>query len=427
MIETLKNRFLSVYHKVVSSIAFYPSLILTGFFLLAALMLTLEDYEITPWLIKHAPYLVINNADTARSILSTIIGGLISMMVFSFSMVMMILSQASSNFSPRLLPGLVSDKRNQIVLGTYLGTIVYNILILMSVLPDGNQYTLNGFSILLGMILGIMCLVAFIYFIHTISSGIQINNILEGIFNSTKDRLTQLLGEKHEDIDVKNQKEKWYYLKSKNASYYQGVNLKGLIDVCQRKKINIRIIPYIGEYLLPNVELLAIDKDLGQEELERIHSYFLFADSRDIAENYFLGIKQITEVGVKAMSPGINDPGTAVMTLDYLTELLALRMQLKEYKIYKNPDCEHTLQIQSISFEMLMHQVLAAYRQYCKHDTILMEKMVSMLKYLLLQKTSTDDYYGVITAQLDIIKEDIESHISNSSDRQMLREMIADN
>jgi len=424
MINILKNSVLSFYHKLISSLAFFPSLILIGFMCLVGIMLSVENSGSTKWLLDNAPFLVINNADTARSILSTMIGGLISLMVFSFSMVMMLLNQASSNFSPRLLPGLVSDKRNQFVLGTYLGAIVYNIIVLMTVLPDGDEYTLNVLSILVGMILAISCLVAFIYFIHTVSSGIQINNILKRIFLRTKQRLITLLDNEKDGNDSAVDIEKWHIVKSTDAGYYQGVNIEGLLNLCEEKEINLKVFPFKGEYLMPNVQLYAVDKKLEEEEIKTFSSYFLFADSIDVSENYTLGIKQITEVGIKAMSPGINDPGTAVITIDYLTELLALRMKLEEDEIYQNDKNGTSVQLHSVSFTDLIYNLMAAYRQYCKHDIILMQKLVSMLKYLIKQPAKLDYYHDVLENQLAIIAEDVNGNISNQSDCDKLNKLL---
>lgn len=108
--------------KLESNIAFYPSLIsLVGLFF-AFFMYYLESWGVSKYLVENAPLLVINNVDTARDLLTTFIGGLISIMVFSFSLVMILLNQASSNFSPRLLPGLISNRRHQVILGIYNAT-----------------------------------------------------------------------------------------------------------------------------------------------------------------------------------------------------------------------------------------------------------------------------------------------------------------
>ena len=106
-----------LFNNLTGKIGFYPSLFAFGGLCLGFIMLYAESQGISKFLIENAPKLVINDADTARTLLSTFIGGIISLMVFSFSMVMILLNQASNNYSPRILPGLISNKRHQYVLG----------------------------------------------------------------------------------------------------------------------------------------------------------------------------------------------------------------------------------------------------------------------------------------------------------------------
>ncbi len=186
-------RIATFFTTVQSKIAFYPSLIGFAGFFLALGMIILEKQGISRSIIKVFPMLMVEEGDTALNVLSTCIGGLISMMVFSFSMVMLLLSQASSNYSPRLLPGLISNKRHQIILGLFLATIVYNIFTLFSVNTSEEKYALPGFSILLGVVLTIVCLSAFIFFIHNISQSIQINNIMDGIYDDAIHRLNEII------------------------------------------------------------------------------------------------------------------------------------------------------------------------------------------------------------------------------------------
>ena len=130
MIRNITKFLKKNYQDIIQSIAFYPMIISLGFLLLALGSLQFENLEIVSAIKKKIPYIFIEDYETARSILSTIIGGIISLTVFSFSMVMVVLNQASSNFSPRLLPSLISNKRHQIILGFYIGTLLYCIIIL---------------------------------------------------------------------------------------------------------------------------------------------------------------------------------------------------------------------------------------------------------------------------------------------------------
>ena len=425
MLTNFRTKIYSLYLVVISSIAFYPTLIAILLLLLSLLLLSLETSEVTNFFMENASYLVISDPDTARAILSTLIGGILSLMVFSFSMVMVLLNQASSNFSPRLLPGLISDKRNQIVLGTYLGTIIYNIIVLISIVSDSDKFTINGLSILIGIVLGVICLGMFIFFIHSISTGIQINNILDQIYRQSKKRIDHLISQKNtnvQPIDVEGKN--WQEFKCDKAIYYQGVDVEGLSDILQKFEVNVKVIPFKGKYVLPNTTVMMYDKELTEDELARLNGFIIYSNNHQTDDNYILGIKQMTEVGVKAMSPGINDPGTAVMTIDYLTELLALRMQLGDIELYQSDESSYTLELTTVNFDDMLYQMLAAYRQYCKHDIILMEKLITMLKYLKVQKAHQDTYHESINNQLDIIRQDYQANIQNDSDKKKLDQLM---
>ena len=93
------------YHLLTNSIGFYPTLISVLFFLISVGMIFLESSGYTKYFIKNFPLLTISSKDTARSIMSTIAGGVISLTVFSFTMVMIVFNQAATNYSPRIIPG----------------------------------------------------------------------------------------------------------------------------------------------------------------------------------------------------------------------------------------------------------------------------------------------------------------------------------
>ncbi|MGB8704974.1 MAG: DUF2254 family protein, partial [Gillisia sp.] len=134
-----------------------------------------------------------------------------------------------------------------------------------------------------------------------------------------------------------------------------------------------------------------------------------------VADNYVLAFKQITEIIVKAMSPGINDPGTAINGIDYLTELFALRMHKKDHVIVKREDT-HYIKINSVSFRELLYNVMASIRTYCKHDIILIQKLLLMFNYLKRQNINCEDYKAHIDKEVTILLTDAKGAISNKTD-----------
>lgn len=406
----LKQQF----YKVTRSIAFLPSIISSGFLLLAFVSLYYENGT-TEFLKEYLPTLIINNADTARSILSTLIGSILSLTVFSFSMVMLLLNQASSDFSPRLLPGLISNKNNQLVLGIFLGTIIYNIIVLISILPSGESYIMNGFSILVGIIMGVISLAFFVFFIHSISNDIQIDNILKSIFDKTVLSLKLELEERNHSSAIHTELENINLIKSNKASYFDGVKINELKEFADKYKTDILIKPYKGEYLLPNTVLAYTSKKIDKEASAKLENCLSFSPNQKLQDNYILGIKQIMETGIKSMSPGINDPGTAILTIDYITELLALRMQFADF-IHLETNSQQQIRINNLSFKGLLYQTLAPFRTYCSHDIIVINKLLNMLNYLLDQDSAEENYYDLLHKEKEAIFNDAKENIKNSED-----------
>ena len=429
-------KFWNSLKRLESNIAFYPSIISLFGLLFAFFMIYLESQGISKYLVKHAPVLVVNNTETARSLLTTFIAGLISIMVFSFSLVMILLNQASSNFSPRVLPGLISNKRHQIILGIYNATLLYCIFTLVSITPDGDKYQMPGFSVLLSIVFMTFSLGAFIYFIHSISQEIQVNTIMDKIFRQSKQRLEKLVeAESYIDTDFEDTSN-WKSVIANTTGYMQDVSLNTLATLAEDHDLKIEIVPIKGAYILKGIAVLRYtgnvnentDKNIDNEEKleEKLLEALTFSNSELISENYILAYKQITEIAVKAMSPGINDPGTCINAIDYLTELFALRMCKKDKSYYFNEDDKALIYINTVSFKALLYNVMAALRTYCKHDIIVVQKLFIMFQYLLQQNDVLNkDYKEIIINEIINLKTDALNSHQNDRDIEVIKSYIA--
>ncbi|AWH74994.1 DUF2254 domain-containing protein [Dokdonia sp. Dokd-P16] len=413
-----------LYSQVTGNIGFFPSLIALMGLAFAFLMLYIEEQGVSKYFIDNFPWLVINNADTARTLLSTFIGGIISLMVFSFSMVMLLLNQASNNYSPRILPGLISNKKHQYVLGFYIAVIIYCIIILLSIVPTDDKHQLPGFAVLVGIILSIHVLAAFIYFIHSISQAIQINNITDRIFGAARKRLQTLIDKENEveGLDIFDDVSDWHGYKSTSSGYLNDIAFDSLSKLAKDQDISIKMLVSKGEFVLVDVPIVKVNKELDEENQDMLQSCFGFSRSEIVKLNYVLGFKQLTEIAVKAMSPGINDPGTAITCIDYLTELFALRMLKKDNSYVVNDDNKAVVSLDTVDFDELIYYIFASLRQYCKADFIMMTKMLTSLYYLKNVETIDDSYKKVINTQAQLILEDAQAFIKNETDLKNLKE-----
>ena len=413
--KQLYIKFLKLLRTIKSKIIFYPTLFALLGILFAFLIMYFEKLGISRYLLDNLPILVVDNGDTALTILSAIITGLISMMVFSFSMVMLLLSQASSNYSPRLLPGLISDKSHQIILGIYLGTILYCIFILFSIQPTGDKYQIPGFSVLLGIVFTVACIYAFIYFIHNISENIQISKILDRIFLTAQSNLTALIEDENERKVPFPETNEWKSYYPEDCGYLQNISIPNIIEICKEKNVKIHVLPVNGVFVLKGIPLFRASRELDKETVHNIISNFNFSSGELVQDNYVLAFKQITEIIIKAMSPGINDPGTALNGIDYLSELFSLRMQKKDRNIIVRDDQAY-LRVNTVDFEELLYNVMAAIRTYCKHDIILVQKLMLMLQYLKMQPREGKNLFKCIELEAQTLINDAREALTNKRD-----------
>ena len=164
------------YREMINSIGFYPSVLSVGFLLFAVITMSLEYIAPVEQLKAFISVVLVDSAENARTILSTLAGSIISLTVFSFSMVMVVLNSASASLSPRVVPGLITRKSHQMVLGFYLGSIIYSIIMLININKlEGGDTAIPSLGVLLSLVFGLVSLGLFVFFIHSISKAIQVD------------------------------------------------------------------------------------------------------------------------------------------------------------------------------------------------------------------------------------------------------------
>lgn len=425
MFFKIYNRAVSIYKDIVTSIGFVPTLISFGFGIAALILVGLDFEKATDWLLDVMPIVVIRDGDTAKAILVTLAGGLVSLTVFSFTMVMAQLNRAADSYSPRLLPGLISTRSHQVVLGIFLGTISYCLIALISVEKEEGTYDLPQMAILVAVVMGLACLGLFVYFIHRISIAIQITNILERVSKKTSDRIRQIdegREERHVGEPAGDEFEEAQALRSPLTGYYHGCNISSLLDIATSEDLVIEVIPVRGLFVLEETVAIRLNKKVDEDIEEKILSTLRFSRDDLVTDNYVLGFKQITEIAVRAMSPGTNDPGTAVNAIDHLTELFGLRMRLDDDEEYSDDDGKIRLRLNVIDFSELLYMSCASLRQYCKHDVVIVLNLLQMFDYMLQTPSEIESHRKAIAKELDTLMTDAMANIENEVDRKTVRE-----
>ncbi|WP_417608310.1 DUF2254 domain-containing protein [Owenweeksia hongkongensis] len=419
--------FRELYFKIINSIAFYPSLIASVFLAFAIAMMWAEYTKPLMDLKDKIDFLLVADKETAKSVLTTLVASLISLTVFSFSMVMVVLNTASANLSPRVLPGLVSKKAHQVVLGFYLGSIIYCLVLIINVQKNEETYRTPTLGVLLAMIFGIMCLALFVYFIESISRTIQTDNVLNQIFKQTLKHLEKWKSSNQNDDTSLPERKEWTYIYSNTNGYYKSMAKNRLSKLLQKHDLQLYVRVTKGTFTVKGFPLLSVSRDISNDEelIEEILSHFTFYVEEYTTDHYSYGFRQISQVAIKALSPGINDPGTAIRAIDMLSILFIEKTNIPDFGFYHNEEENITnIFYKEYSFEDLLYEMLAPIRTYGHSDALVMLNLIEACKNMMYADKLNENCKHVIGAFVKAIIQDAEEYISNASDKEQINQSL---
>ncbi len=419
--SAVTNRLFRLYHRVTGSIAFYPTLIAVGLASLCVVTIVLEMTWLQPYK-EDLDLGLVKNADNARLILGTLVAGIISLMVFSFSMVMVVLNSAASSLSPRVIPGLISSRSHQVVLGVYLGTII-NSLMLISTIQEGDDINVPSLGIFLALGLAVICLCLFVYFIRSISLSIQVDFILNRVYKQT---LAQLRTRRRQLQDSHGpawpDDAQWSVVRARRSGYFKALNVTAAHDVLDEHDARMTVQVHYGFFVMPGHPLMRIDRELDDDCTNRLLDCFDFYVEEYAHRHFFFGFKQIVEIAVRALSPGINDPGTAIKAIDMLSVLLAERMEMPDHEVAHAQDRPRIF-IRELNLHQLLQMTFGPQRRYGADDLLVLQALLQACKNLLYAAKDADTE-RVLLRHAQAVVDQAAISLSGALDRQTMVEAV---
>lgn len=392
------------YKKTVTSIAFLPAIIAILFLLLSYLMISFDFSDAGKNIKANLNWLSLKDASTARSICSVIAGGIISLTVFSFSMVMILLNQTASQMSNRILGKLISNRFQQFVLGFYIGTIVYALFLLSTIRDINSGIYVPAISTYFLIALTIADIFIFIYFLHYITQTIKYETIIHKIYDITKDEIIKrciLQGSPPALVETDGIK-----VAAHKSGLYQGFEKNGLIALCEKHDVTVSFLHPASTYLLEGTPLLTVSckKHLSEGFEEKLSSIINIHRGQAIETSYYYGFSQLMEIAVKALSPGINDPGTALISLHVLGDLLSLKLvRFSEINLTDKKNVVRVI-VKEKTFEEIFNECLLPIWDYGKSDRLIQQGMLNILTQLKMKANYTAIDKLLLSVQSAILK-----------------------
>lgn len=280
-------------------------------------------------------WLFLGNAEAARSILSTIATAMITIVSLTFSMTIVVLTLATSQFGPRLLYNFMRDRGNQTALGLFLACFVFSLLILRTVHAGSANDFVPHLGTTAAMLFAAICIGMLIYYIHHIADSIQANSVIANVRCELEMVVERMLPER--DITAESDDATWqrlhnlvdssnFPIATMDYGILQAIDIESLQDWATQHDALLRLRHRPGEFVIRNdciLEIFPRERAMA-EEFSKLQKCFRFGRHRTLMQDTEFAFQQLVEIALRALSPGINDPFTALTCVDELISGLAL-------------------------------------------------------------------------------------------------------
>lgn len=319
-----------LWERITNAFWIIPCLVSLG--IIASLMLTinLEIPAQLSWLERLISFKT--NPEGARTILGSIATASMTVVGVLFSITIVVLQQASTQYTPRVVQNFIRSKTSQIVLGFFIGTFVYCLLLLTNIQPKPGaiaKFSVPQISLSFAIVLALVCMFLLITYIQHITKSIQSTEIISTITKETISTLKNILedrksngvgDEEEEKIQFKHE----YVIHSQDHGYFQKLDWKSLADLHKEETWNLEIIRDLGDFLHLGDELyrLRTMREWSKKEREDFLECFTIGDTRTNAQDPKFGLRKLVDISLRALSPGINDPSTAEEAINGITSVV---------------------------------------------------------------------------------------------------------
>ncbi len=330
-----------------------------------------------------------SGVDGARGVLQAIAGTMITVTALVFSITVVALQLVSSQLSPRVLRLFMADCGNQVVLGFFIGTFTYALLVVRAVrspLEDSAGFV-PSLSVTVAIALALVSVALLIFFVHHAANAMRASVVIDRAAHDTLALITDLYPEGPMKPHQTGFSTWWDAIpastvRAQGSGYLQTIKREDLIAVAERETLTLRVDLSVGEFVLPNAPVVSVwPRDaLDDDVAETIGAGLVLGPERTLQADVGFGIQQLTDIAVKALSPGINDPTTASICIDRLSEVLVrLASRIPPDEVVRGQDGRVLIILPRQSFAQLVSVAFDQIRFYGADNPEVADKLLTTL------------------------------------------------
>lgn len=315
----------------------------------------------------------------SRAILSAIAGSMVTVATTAFSITIVALQLASSQFGPRLLRNFMQDTGNQIVLGTFIATFVYSLMVLRTINGMDEHEFVPHIAVTCGIGLAIASIGVLIYFIHHSATSIQVDHVISKVGCELDEMIDRLFPKQIGRGASKHQSERLSSdisanfdceataIQATSSNYVQAIDTDQLIQIAIDRNIQLQLQCRPGDFVIKGspIALVYPVESSGKKLVKQINDAFVLGSQRTDQQDVEFSINQLVEIAVRALSPGINDPFTAIRCIDQLSAALCHLAQKEIPSPYRYDEQEQLRVIaEPVTFADVTDTAFNQIRQY---------------------------------------------------------------
>ena len=437
----LGHRARALWIALTSSLWFIPSAMVGAAILLAVILVEVSA-NVDREALARIPRLFGAGAAGSRDMLSTIAGSVITVAGVTFSITIAALALASAQYTPRVLRTFMRDRANQVVLGTFVGVYAYCLVVLRTIRGSDEGTFIPSIAVLGGFLLALVSVGVLIFFIHHIASALQASTILDRVRHATEEAIAELFPEEigdavDEDADAALTDQlgadvRWRSIPTRRTGYVQSVDAHGLLELARDQNVVLRMEHAVGDFVTCGMPLAAIASS-GREEtvqstpdgvvpedlIDALGSLFTINAHRTVEQDAAFGILQISDIALKALSPGVNDTTTAVTCVDHLGAVLARLAERRIAARVRGDDGQARVIALGPTFAGLVSLALDDIRRNAESNVTVLGRLLDAIETTS-GFTRNAARRRILAAQVDLITEAIERSVCAPSDKALL-------
>lgn len=391
---------------------FIPGVLILISLFTAFYLPVVSDFKIDAFLTDHR--LGVATASSAMQVVQIIASTTITITSIAFSMTIVALVMASSQFGPRLLKNFMQNKSTQWVLGTFTATFVFCLVVLNQINADQEVPYYPATSVFIAVILALICVFLLIFFIHHVATSIRADTVVTHTSNALM-RDMRTLQKKNSRMarysSVVDSKQYPYQtqLRSNCSGYIQAIEYKHVIDIACNHKGLLKMHHRAGQFIIPNTPIATLYSTTAIAETIDIDEALVTGNERTSLQDPLFAINQLVEMALRALSPSLNDPFTATNCIDGLAEAMgSFTLDTLPHNVFLDNDNNARVLSNEVSFDDLFKSAFLQIRQSCEaHPFVL----IHLLKSFELMLDAGDDKHllKAIATQVSAIKQNVDA------------------